>query len=49
MDLVIEDYNAYTTAHKMNLVGGVIGEKVQANSNLSMGLEYSNPRLQLCS
>lgn len=30
--LVIEDYNSYPTAYKMNLVGGVIGEKVQATA-----------------
>ncbi len=27
--LVIEDYNGYTAAHKMNLIGGIIGQKVQ--------------------
>ena len=27
--MVIERYNDYTTAHNMNLVGGVIGQNVQ--------------------
>lgn len=31
--LVIEDYNGYTAAHKMNLVGGIIGQNVQATAN----------------
>lgn len=30
--LVIERYNDYSTAHKMNLVGGVIGQKIQATA-----------------
>ena len=30
--LVIERYNDYSAAHKMNLVGGVIGQKIQATA-----------------
>ncbi len=32
--LVIERYNDYTSAHNMNLVGGIIGQKLQAYCNL---------------
>ena len=34
--LVIERYNDYTTAHNMNLVGGVIGQKVQPTATYQL-------------
>ncbi|MCK7524342.1 MAG: hypothetical protein MZV64_45265 [Ignavibacteriales bacterium] len=34
--LVIDRLHDYTTAHKMNLVGGIIGQKVQATATYEL-------------
>lgn len=34
--LVIEKYDQYSTAHKMNLVGGVIGQKIQPTAKYQL-------------